>query len=90
MMMIPIRWSFQWKSMMPIIEAKGESATNESENFVIQSAIEIIEKASEFKGRPYSNMPSFPSTSNFFVSFSLIFPSDVDLANFMEFLQKKK
>ena len=74
---------------MPIIEAKGESEVKDSEPFVIQNAIDIIEKASEFKGKPLSNMPSFPSTSNFAVLLSLIFPSEVDLANFMEFLEKK-
>ncbi|HJA42062.1 MAG TPA: hypothetical protein H9667_11235 [Firmicutes bacterium] len=74
---------------MPIIEAKGESAAKESEPFIIQNAIEMIEKASEYKGRPYPDMPSFPSTSNFSVSFSLIFPSEADINSFMEFLKSK-
>jgi len=89
MMMIPVSWSFQRKSIMPIIEARGESAAKDSEPFVIQHAIQMIEKASEFKGRPYPNMPSFPATNHFTVSFSLIFPSETDITNFMEFLQKK-
>lgn len=89
MMKIPISWSFQRKSIMPIIEAKGESLVKGREHFVIQAAIQMIEKASEFKGRPYSNMPSFSTTSVFSVSFSLIFPSETDITNFMEFLQKK-
>lgn len=90
MMMIPVNWIFQRKSMMPIIEAKGESATTESEPFVIQNAIEMIDKASEFKGKPYPNMPSFPNTSKISVSFSFIFPSEADITSFMEFLKEKK
>ena len=89
MMGIPIIWTFQRTSIMPIIEAKGECDIKESEPFVIQNAIEIIEKASEFKGKPYSNIPNIPCTSKFSVSFSLIFPSELDLANFIEFMQRR-
>ena len=89
MMMVPINWCFQRKSIMPIIEAKGESTVKESKKFLIQNAIEIIEEADKFKGRPYPSEPNFPTTNSISVSFSLIFPTETDIKNFMEFLQQK-
>ena len=90
MMMIPISWSFRRKDFLPIIEAKGESPAKESEFFMIQKAVEIIEKASEFKGVPYQGTPG--TSNNFYltVSFSLIFPSDQELSNFMEAIRKRE
>lgn len=90
MMMIPISWSFQRKSIMPVIEAKGESPAKESEFIMIQNAVEMIEKASEFKGIPYQNPPSPSNNFSLTVSFSLIFPSDKELTSFMEAIQQRK
>lgn len=87
MMIVPISWSFQRKSMLPIIEAKAESTVEKSETILVQNALKMIKKADEFKGRPYPNMPSFPTTTNFSVSFSLIFPTETDINSFMEFLK---
>lgn len=84
MRMIPVSWSFRQKSVMPIIEVKGESPAKESELIMIQNAVEIIEKASEFKGIPYQNSPSPSNNFSLTVSFSPIFPSDQDLTSFME------
>lgn len=89
MIMIPVRWTFQRKGILPIVEAKGESAILGSEPFIVQDAILRINKAFEFKGKVFPHMPSFPSTSNVSVSFSLIFPSESDVTSFLEFLQKK-
>lgn len=90
MMIVPVSWSFQRNDILPIIEAKGESPAKESESIMIQYAVEMVQKASEFKGVPYQ-VPPCLQTSNALVnvSFSLIFPSDRELANFMEAIQKK-
>jgi len=89
-MMIPIKWSFQRKSILPIIEAIGKSEVKYSEPFLIQNAIEIIEKAEKYKGKPYPNNPHLPSNSPLSISLSIIFPSETDINNYMEFLQKSK
>ena len=89
-MMIPVSWTFQRKSIMPIIEAKGESPVKEGEFIMIQNAVEMVEKASEFKGVPYQNPPSTSISFSVTVLFSLIFPSDKELTNFMEVIQQKK
>ena len=91
-MKVPIKWYFQRKSVMPILEAKSDFEIKESEPIVIKTAIEIIDKASEFQGRPYPNMPCFPTsnTFSFSVSFSLVFPSETNLFNFLEFLMHNK
>ncbi len=90
MMMIPVSWSFQRKSVIPIIEVKGESPAKESEFIMIQNAVEMIQKANEFKGIPYQNPPSPSNNFLLTVSFSLIFPSDKDLTSFMEAIRQRK
>ncbi len=89
-MKIPISWTFQRKGIMPIIEVKGQSPAKEGEFILIQNAVEIIEKANEFKGIPYQNTPSPSNGFSLTVSFSLIFPSDKELTSFREIIQQRK
>ena len=87
-MIIPIHWRFHRSSMLPIIEAICESSIKGCETIMIHDVLDIIEKANQFEGIPFSNKPSFPITSSVSVSFSLIFPTETDADKFMEFLQK--
>ena len=83
-MLIPVMWSFRRKNIMPIVEVKGESQVEIGEFFMIHQAVEIIEKARVFKGIPCQDPPSQPNEVKLTVYFSLIFPSEKELASFME------
>lgn len=90
-----IKWYLRRKDLMPIVEAKGDFliagiAPDIVQCVLIQSAIELIDKASNFKGRPYPNKPCIPTTNTFSVSLSLVFPSEADLYNFVNFLMNNK
>ena len=84
MVIVPISWSFKRKVMKPILKAKSESMIKESEFLIIQSAIRIIDIAKEFKGIPYKFHSCPPSNCLVTVSFSLIFPSNVELTDFWQ------
>lgn len=90
MMIVPVNWSFQRKSILPIIEAIGKSKVKDSEPILIQNAIEIIKKAEEFNGKPYPCKPNYSTTNSISISLSIIFPTEEDIKNYMEFLQKRK
>ena len=89
-MIIPINWSFERKSILPVIEVKGKSPLKESEAIMIWESVRIIEKASNFKGTPYP-VPTCPASNiSLCVSFPIIFPSEQALTNFLENIQKEK
>ena len=73
MKILPIRWSFQRNRYIPVVDAKGESPAKESEFFMVQQAVEMIEMASKFKGIPYKNLPASSNNTSLTVSFSLFF-----------------
>ena len=90
-MIIPISWSFQRKTNLPILEIKGESTENLSEPIMINMAVEMIESAEKFKGIPLPEETNSFQNSQYAltVSFSLIFPTSKELNSFMESIKKK-
>ena len=90
-MIIPVSWSFQRQNYMPIIEVRGESSIKESEPIMLLEATELIEKAGQYKGIPYQEGPCpLSSECNIMVYFSILFPSDKELNNYMESIQKEE
>ena len=89
-MLVPIKWSFQRKSILPIIEVIGESDVGNTESLLVKEALDVFEKAEKFKGKPYPNNPNIISNSPVSLSLSIIFPSEIDINNYMEFIQKSK
>ena len=75
---------------MPIIEAKGECEEIALEEAVVHSAVMLIDKAAEFKGKPYECNPDFQCTSPITVCISLIFPTEADIKKFMEYIESNQ
>ena len=89
MMITPINWQLWREGSMPIIEAKCESPVKETEFVIIQSAVQMIDLASKFKGVPYQFYSCKPSTFQLTVGFALIFPSSEYLTNFIQAIHQK-
>lgn len=87
-MMIPAKWTFYRKSILPIISIRGESNNIRAERFLVGTAISIIDKSEEFKAKLYQEEPEQVQNSIISVSFSLIFPSGEDILLFQEFLSE--
>lgn len=89
-MMIPTRWVFKRTSSLPILTVFGESNIKGIESEMIYIALKVLKKAEEFRARPYDEF--IPVSSNFplLISFSVIFPSENDLNEFVRESQKGK
>ncbi len=89
MMIIPINWQLRQEGSMPIIEAKCESPVKETEFVIIQSAVQMIDLASKFKGVPYQLYSCKPSNFQLTIGFALIFPSNQDITSFIQAIHQK-
>ncbi len=83
MFIVPFYWNIRRKGILPIIEATGTTPAKDREFVLLQNAVEIIEKASEFRGIPIQDTYHPANSSLVTVSFSLIFPSDKELDSFI-------
>ena len=88
-MKVPFTWSFRQENALPIINIVGNSPIKGSEPVLLRGAVEIIEKAGEFKGIPYPNSSCNENNLSLAVYFSLIFPSNNEISSFMEYIQKR-
>ena len=83
MEMIPASWSIRRRGFFPILEAKGECQNKLGEPFLLGTAIEFIEKAEMLNGRLLSEEPMEKSTCQVAVYFTVIFPSESELNEFI-------
>ena len=84
--MAPEEWKFVRNEAVPIIEISCESQGEENESEMVEVAIELIEIAKEFGGRPIQKGKEPVSTQKIMVSFSLIFPSQKEITRFFDLL----
>ena len=89
-MIVPTRWGFKRTSMLPILTVFGESNIEGIDSEMIHISLKILKKTEKFKGRPYEKF--IPVDSNFplLISFSVIFPSENELNEFIGEAQKGK
>ena len=90
MKIVPVNWSYRRINALPIIEAIGKSDVKDSEPILIQNVIEIIEEAERFKGKPYPNKPNYSTAKPISISLSIIFPTEKDIDNYVEYIRKHK
>ena len=88
-MLIPVNWSFERKGILPLVEVRAESQEKAIEPYMIHRAVEIIDRASQFKGIPYQNQPSLSNNFALTISFSLFFPSNKEATSFMEAIRQE-
>lgn len=81
-------WSFSRIENVPIIQAIGEGNNNECIGILLRSAVDIIENAERFKGKPYIYNRLPKSNAKIVTYFSLFFPSKRNLNDFIEAVNK--
>lgn len=77
-----IIWSFEQRSIMPILKVTGTSLDPGIEHILLKSAVDFIEIAQKFNGVPYDSTPPEQSGAPLAVSFTLLFKTQNDLLNF--------
>ena len=89
-MIVPTRWGFKRTSSLPILTVFGESNIKGFESDMIYIALKVLKKTEEFRARPYEEF--VPVSSNFpvIITFSVIFPSESDLNEFLREAQNGK
>ena len=86
--MIPTRWGFKRTSALPILTVFGEGNAKEIELPMLFIALKILKKSERFKGMPYEKYIPVDSIFPLAISFSIIFPSENELNNFLEETKK--
>lgn len=89
-MMLAATWAFRRNGILPVLNVVGGcyERGEEVEAILKHSAVKFIYKAKKFNGRPYENENNISNEFNTQVSFSLIFPSENDIDEYMENLKK--
>lgn len=82
-MVVPTRWGFKRTSMLPILTVFGESNIKGIDSEMIHISLKILKKTEKFKGRPYEEFVPVDSNFPLLISFSVIFPSENDLNEFL-------
>lgn len=84
----PVKWSFSFSktNIKTILNVKGESEEKDAENILLIMAIQIIDRAYQsFKGRTYVDyLQNHSSNEQCTVSFSLIFPTEREIKEFVK------
>ena len=90
-MPIPANLIFNRGSGLLIVDVMLESTWCSVEFEMLQEAIEIMEKANEFKGCPIPIEVKIPNgNQGTVVQFSIIFPSEASLRGFIEFYKNNE
>ena len=89
-------WSICRKSFLPLAEINGKISEHQNnipmkiaEMDLLSNAINIIEKANNFRGilYYYDNYPQTLEDSPLVITFSILFPSEKELFNFVAYLR---
>lgn len=90
---IPINMLFSRSSMIPIIDVKYQSTSEQLKPQLIACSLDTLDEAKKFKGVPIDHnnkKDEMEKGFNISVQFSIMFPSDEDLDNFMQHIKKAK
>ena len=82
-------WSFIRESEMLILTVIGESRSKKDEYFMIKTALYFIKIAEKFKGIPIQILPNVRKRLPLNVYFTLIFPSEESLYNFIKVFKSR-
>lgn len=85
-----IEWKLTRRGMLPIINIVGgcNETDEETESLLIQSAVKYVDKAGDFNGIPHAISPYFSNSANMEVSFSIMFPTENDILEFIKSLKR--
>ena len=84
-----IKWMFKRSGSLPILNAVGgcNETDKEAESILIGTAVEYIDKAGDFNGIPHGINPKFSNGNNMEISFSIMFPNENDILEFIKSLR---
>ncbi|MGN1299407.1 MAG: hypothetical protein ACI4UE_05440 [Candidatus Scatovivens sp.] len=88
-MLQPDKWTILRKDALPIVEIIGESVSAKNESYMIFFAVKLITLAEEFKGILISEEPKFFKKSEIEVGFSVVFPNEESIIQFVEEVKKR-
>ena len=89
MFVIPFHWNLERQGALPMVEATGTTPSAGGEFILLQNAVNMIEKAGEFKGIPYPSTYRPSDSSPVTVSCALVFPSIEERDNFVKTITSK-
>ena len=88
MQFIPTKWIFKKNFVIHSVQVCGESPESGAFQLMLCVATTIINIASKFNGKvTTANLKQKISSANLSISFSLIFPNNIQRKDFMEFGQ---
>lgn len=86
----PIGWDFHRVNLTTIIICHGESTSPIAQGILLQTAVNLIQKAKEFGGTP-TVLEKFPKANIAIqVHFHLVFKNEECLYNFAKFLASRR
>lgn len=87
---IPTVWGLMRRDTLPVIDVIGRGNHISLEKTMIGIAADILRKASLFQGVPYVKEQMSIPQATIIVFFSIKFPSDAQLMQFLEYMKNNK
>ena len=82
------KWSFDVRNMVPILEVLGEADSISHQRHLLNGALMFITRANKFKGRLAECGCKSKNKSPISISFNLMFPSNLELGRYMDYINK--